>query len=282
MEGDRRGRRAAGRVRGAGLRRLDRIRLARNRRDSRRTPRGAPARTAALARSGDGPPVEPEVVRAMILLRARTLAMGRSGARPVVAETMLALLNAGLTPVVPEHGSLGASGDLAPLAHCALTLIRRGRARQRRRGPATGGGCAPRRRHRAPDPGAEGGPRARQRNGRHARHAGARLPRPRTAAARRGRGGGHVRRGAARTDRAFAEDLIALRPQPGQAASAAKPPRAAGRLGDRGQPPSRRFPASRTPTPCAAPRRSPAPCATRSRTPSASPPRSSSPRSTTR
>src|SRR4051794_30284551 len=83
----------------------------------------------ALVRShaaGMGPPVETEVVRAMMLLRARTLAMGRSGARPVLADTMLALLNAGLTPVVPEHGSLGASGDLAPLAHCALVLIGEG------------------------------------------------------------------------------------------------------------------------------------------------------------
>jgi histidine ammonia-lyase len=83
----------------------------------------------ALVRShaaGMGPPVEREVVRAMMLLRARTLAMGCSGARPLVAETMLALLNAGLTPVVPEFGSLGASGDLAPLAHCALVLIGEG------------------------------------------------------------------------------------------------------------------------------------------------------------
>jgi histidine ammonia-lyase len=83
----------------------------------------------ALVRShaaGMGEPVEVEVVRAMLLLRARNLAMGFSGARPVVAEAMLALLNAGLTPVVPEHGSLGASGDLAPLAHCALVLIGEG------------------------------------------------------------------------------------------------------------------------------------------------------------
>ena len=83
----------------------------------------------ALVRShaaGMGPPVEREVVRAMMLLRARTLAMGRSGARPIVAETILALLGAGLTPVVPEYGSLGASGDLAPLAHCALALIGEG------------------------------------------------------------------------------------------------------------------------------------------------------------
>jgi histidine ammonia-lyase len=83
----------------------------------------------ALIRShaaGMGPPVEPEVVRAMILLRARTLAMGRSGARPEVAEGLLSLLEHGITPLVPEHGSLGASGDLAPLAHCALVLIGEG------------------------------------------------------------------------------------------------------------------------------------------------------------
>ena len=83
----------------------------------------------ALIRShaaGMGPPVEPEVVRAMMLLRARTLAMGYSGARPEVAEGLLALLDAGITPRVPEFGSLGASGDLAPLAHCALVLIGEG------------------------------------------------------------------------------------------------------------------------------------------------------------
>jgi histidine ammonia-lyase len=83
----------------------------------------------ALIRShaaGMGPPVEPEVVRAMILLRARSLALGFSGARPVVAEGLLAILEAGIVPVVPEHGSLGASGDLAPLAHCALVLIGEG------------------------------------------------------------------------------------------------------------------------------------------------------------
>jgi histidine ammonia-lyase len=83
----------------------------------------------ALIRShaaGMGPPIEREAVRAMMFLRARSLAMGRSGARPVVADTMLALLAAGLDPVVPEHGSLGASGDLAPLAHCGLVLLGEG------------------------------------------------------------------------------------------------------------------------------------------------------------
>ncbi|MBV9944900.1 MAG: histidine ammonia-lyase [Solirubrobacterales bacterium] len=76
--------------------------------------------------AGMGPAVEREVVRAMMVLRARSLAMGRSGARPVVAERMLELLRAGVTPLVPEHGSLGASGDLAPLAHCALVLTGEG------------------------------------------------------------------------------------------------------------------------------------------------------------
>src|SRR4051795_1377709 len=76
--------------------------------------------------AGMGPPVEREVVRAMMVLRARSLAMGYSGARPAVAHAIVAMLNAGITPVVPEHGSLGASGDLAPLAHCALALMGEG------------------------------------------------------------------------------------------------------------------------------------------------------------
>lgn len=85
----------------------------------------------ALVRShsaGMGPPVEPEVVRGLMLMRARSLAMGHSGARVEVAETLIAMLNAGICPVVPEHGSLGASGDLAPLAHCALVAVGEGEA----------------------------------------------------------------------------------------------------------------------------------------------------------
>jgi histidine ammonia-lyase len=85
----------------------------------------------AIVRShaaGMGAPVEREVVRAMMLLRARTLAMGYSGVRPEVVESMVALLNAGVTPVVREYGSLGASGDLAPLATCALVLLGEGEA----------------------------------------------------------------------------------------------------------------------------------------------------------
>jgi histidine ammonia-lyase len=75
-----------------------------------------------------GDPVEPEVVRAMMFLRARTLALGFSGARPLVAQAMLDVVNAGIVPVVPEHGSLGASGDLAPLAHAAVVLLGEGEA----------------------------------------------------------------------------------------------------------------------------------------------------------
>jgi histidine ammonia-lyase len=76
--------------------------------------------------AGLGPPVEREVVRALVLLRLRTLATGHTGARPELAERLAAVLNAGITPVVPEHGSLGCSGDLAPLAHCALVLLGEG------------------------------------------------------------------------------------------------------------------------------------------------------------
>lgn len=88
-----------------------------------------PALQRSLVRShaaGMGDAVEPEVVRAMMFLRVRTLALGASGTRAVVAEKLLQLLNAGIVPVVPEHGSLGASGDLAPLAHAALVLMGEG------------------------------------------------------------------------------------------------------------------------------------------------------------
>jgi histidine ammonia-lyase len=177
----------------------------------------------ALVRShaaGMGAPVEREVVRAMLLLRARSLAMGRSGARPAVADGLLALLNAGLTPAVPEHGSLGASGDLAPLAHCALVLIGEGDVLE------TGGGAVP------------AAPALRE----------AGLA-PLTLSAKEGLALINGTDGMLGmlvlaiadlaelltaaditaalsveallgTDRAFAEDLIALRPQPGQAASA--------------------------------------------------------------
>jgi histidine ammonia-lyase len=165
--------------------------------------------------------VEREVVRAMILLRARTLAMGFSGARPEVAEAMLALLNAGVTPVVPEHGSLGASGDLAPLAHCALVLLGEGDATGPGGEPLTGAqalalaGVEP----------LTLGPKEGLAlvNGTDgmlgmlllALHDLDGLLRAADVAA------AMSVEALLGTDRAFAEDLLALRPQPGQAASAA-------------------------------------------------------------
>src|SRR5437764_589990 len=67
--------------------------------------------------AGSGPEVEREVVRALMLLRLRTLATGHTGVRPSTAHAYAAMLDAGITPVVHEYGSLGCSGDLAPLAH---------------------------------------------------------------------------------------------------------------------------------------------------------------------
>lgn len=78
--------------------------------------------------AGMGDPVEREVVRALMALRLRTMCSGKTGVRPVVATSYAAILNAGITPKVLEYGSLGCSGDLAPLSHCALTLMGEGRA----------------------------------------------------------------------------------------------------------------------------------------------------------
>ncbi|MFG2330322.1 histidine ammonia-lyase [Streptomyces sp. NPDC048604] len=78
--------------------------------------------------AGMGPRVEREVVRALMFLRLKTVASGHTGVRPEVAQTMADLLNAGITPVVHEYGSLGCSGDLAPLSHCALALMGEGDA----------------------------------------------------------------------------------------------------------------------------------------------------------
>jgi histidine ammonia-lyase len=93
----------------------------------------APADRSALQRrvvlshaAGMGAPLDGEVVRGMLLLRARTLCAGYSGVRPALPEAIAAILNAGLVPWVPEHGSLGASGDLAPLAHATACLLGEG------------------------------------------------------------------------------------------------------------------------------------------------------------
>ena len=94
-----------------------------------------PSQTAELQRNllrshaaGVGPPLDREVVRAMLLLRANCLALGLSGIRVEVAELLCEMLNAGVHPVIPRRGSVGASGDLAPLAHLALVLIGEGEA----------------------------------------------------------------------------------------------------------------------------------------------------------
>ncbi len=76
--------------------------------------------------AGVGPPFPAEVVRAMMLLRANVLLRPTSGVRPALAEALIRLLNSGIVPVVPEQGSVGASGDLAPLSHLALALMGEG------------------------------------------------------------------------------------------------------------------------------------------------------------
>lgn len=87
---------------------------------------------------GVGPALSETETRAMLLLRANAIAKGFSGVRPVVAETLCAMLNAGLHPVIPSQGSVGASGDLAPLAHLALVAIGEGEAIYRGRRMAGG------------------------------------------------------------------------------------------------------------------------------------------------
>jgi histidine ammonia-lyase len=81
--------------------------------------------------AGSGPEVEREVTRALMLLRLSTLATGHTGVRLATAETLAGMLTAGITPVVHEYGSLGCSGDLAPLSHCALALIGEGEVTDR-------------------------------------------------------------------------------------------------------------------------------------------------------
>ena len=104
-----------------------------------------PSQTADLQRNlvrshaaGVGDPLPDEVVRAMLVLRANTLAVGLSGVRVEVAELLIDMLNAAVHPVVPSRGSLGASGDLAPLAHLALVVIGEGEATVDGAGPGPG------------------------------------------------------------------------------------------------------------------------------------------------
>jgi histidine ammonia-lyase len=105
-----------------------------------------PAQTGELQRNlvrshaaGVGDPLPAEVVRAMMLLRANALAVGLSGVRPALPQLLCGMLNAEVHPVVPSRGSVGASGDLAPLAHLALVLIGEGEAWLDDAGPGPGG-----------------------------------------------------------------------------------------------------------------------------------------------
>ena len=75
-----------------------------------------------------GEPYAPEVARGMLLLRANALCVGVSGVRPILVQMMIEMLNKGVTPIIPQKGSLGSSGDLAPLAHMSLPLLGKGRA----------------------------------------------------------------------------------------------------------------------------------------------------------
>ena len=76
--------------------------------------------------AGVGPPLSEIETRAMMLLRANVLALGYSGCRPIIVEMLLTMIERGVTPYIPELGSVGASGDLAPLAHLALAMIGEG------------------------------------------------------------------------------------------------------------------------------------------------------------
>lgn len=110
--------------------------------DVRIDPTASPELQQNLVRShaaGVGPPLPDEVVRAMLLLRGNALAVGLSGVRVEVVELLVDMLNREVHPVVPSRGSLGASGDLAPLAHVALVLIGEGEASVDGAGPGAGG-----------------------------------------------------------------------------------------------------------------------------------------------
>jgi histidine ammonia-lyase len=171
--------------------------------------------------AGAGEPLEAEVVRAMMVLRARALAAGYSGVRPIVVERLIDLLNHGIVPAVPSRGSVGASGDLAQLAHVALCLVGEGRVL------SAGGAQAPAAdalRQAGLEPlelGAKeglaliNGTEGMLALGLLAHHDADLLLRTADVSA------AMTIEGALGTDRPFAEDLMALRPHPGQATSAA-------------------------------------------------------------
>ena len=171
--------------------------------------------------AGAGEPLPAEVVRAMILLRARTLAAGRSGVRPILVERIADLLNANVTPAVPTRGSVGASGDLAQLAHAALCLLGEGRvlAEGGRTEPAgdalARAGIEPIDLEAKEGLALVNGTEGMLALGTLALHDARRVLTGADVAA------AMTIEGALGTDRPFAEDVIGLRPHPGQAASAA-------------------------------------------------------------
>ena len=199
-----------------------------------------PAQRALLQQSlirshaaGYGPEVEREVVRALMLLRLSTLATGRTGVRPDTALALAGMLDNGITPVVPEYGSLGCSGDLAPLAHVALALLGEGPVRDADGNAGPGRRRAARARDRSGAARREGGARAHQRHRRHARPVVARLPRPGPAAAHRGPDRGDERRGDARHRRGVRRRPAGAAAAAGAGGGCRKHARAARRLADR-------------------------------------------------
>ena len=133
------------RIRRAGLRHQHRLRQAGQRAHRPRGPGDPAAEHRALARGGGGRADAAPVVRLMMALKVASLAHGASGVRPETIELLVAMLERDLLPVVPSQGSVGASGDLAPLAHMAAAMIGVGEVMCRRRSA-----CRPRRRWRRP------------------------------------------------------------------------------------------------------------------------------------
>ena len=173
--------------------------------------------------AGSGPEVEVEVTRALMLLRLSTLATGHTGIRLETARLLADLLTHRITPVVREHGSLGCSGDLAPLSHCALALMGEGEVRDATGALVPAAEALAAAGLDAGRAGGQGGTGPDQRHRRHARHAGDGDRRPAPAAAHRRRRGRDVGGGPARH-------------RPGLRPRAAGDPPAPGAGGVRGEP----------------------------------------------
>ena len=250
---------------------------------ARRMPRGCRRTCSPRHAAGVGRPFPREVVRAMLLLRANTLALGHSGCRPLLVDRICELPRAwASTRSCPEQGSVGASGDLAPLAHLALPLIGRGEVE-------LGGQVMPalvalREAGLEPlDARAQGGPGAAQRHAADERARGAARSPTRERLAPDGVGrGGDVGRGAARHGGRVRRALPAGAAAPGPGRRGRRAAAPAARFRAPARPTTARRTRSRTRTRCAACRRSTAPSATRSTTCAACSTSSSTPRPTTR